>query len=337
MNKIKVNMGGRVDYIDTAKGLCMMFVVFVHIHFYFGNDYYGQTCLKSFYLPLFFLLSGLFFKSYGSFPNFLVRKTNTILIPFLFFFYTTSVLLTWGISLLRGNNIDWTLLWAYVTPEHYPNLPLWFLICLFVQSIGFYLIFHLCKDGNKRGVMAIVIFVIGGLGISLRKIGVNLPVQIDSAMSSLPFFFFGWLMSQYKLLTIIEERKQRLRIVFIVLFYLISWLTCGEINYQKNAFDLNPFFVYLSGTSGAISVILLSKVLCKISFIKFIGRYSLMVLCTHQIVLQGVLPMVRKFSLGNWLSMFLTLLIVLVSYVIIVPILKKMFPYFVGQKSLFKI
>lgn len=31
-----------------------------------------------------------------------------------------------------------------------------------------------------------------------------------------------------------------------------------------------------------------------------------------------------------WLSMFLTLLIVLVSYVIIVPILKKMFPYFVG-------
>lgn len=62
-----------------------------------------------------------------------------------------------------------------------------------------------------------------------------------------------------------------------------------------------------------------------------------MVLCTHQIVLQSVLLMVRKIGLGNWLSMFLTLLIVLVSYVIIVPILKEMFPYFVGQKSLFKI
>ena len=124
MNQVMHNMGGRIDYIDTAKGLCMIFVVFVHIHFYFQNDYFGQICLKSFYLPLFFLLSGLFFKTYGGFKSFLIRKLNTIVVPFLFFFYATSVVLTWILGLLKGKQIDWTLLWAFITPEHYPNLPL---------------------------------------------------------------------------------------------------------------------------------------------------------------------------------------------------------------------
>lgn len=40
--------------------------------------------LRGMRMPLYFILSGLFFKDYGGFLNLLVKKANKILIPFLF-------------------------------------------------------------------------------------------------------------------------------------------------------------------------------------------------------------------------------------------------------------
>ena len=39
-----------------------------------------------FRMPLYFILSGLFFKDYGGFKYFMVKKTNKLAIPWLFFF-----------------------------------------------------------------------------------------------------------------------------------------------------------------------------------------------------------------------------------------------------------
>ena len=312
----------------------MIFVVFVHIHFYFDCDYFGETCLKSFYLPLFFMLSGLFFKSYSGTREFIIRKVNSILVPFVFFYVITSVLLTWCLSFIRGKNIDWSLLWAFVVPEHYPNLPIWFLICLFIQCILFYLLYRLYV--NKVYVMALLVFLFGILGIYCRKIGLDLPMQIDSAMSAMPFFFIGWCISKYGLLKKLDVSNCRL-VLWAISFIALAYLFCADVNYQKNMFCSNFFCVYLSGIFGCFFVICFSKLIRKIRFIRYIGNNSLIVLCTHQLVLQVTLPIVKRMELGNWMTIFLTLVIVLSCYIIIVPIMKQFLPIFIGQKKLFKI
>lgn len=64
----------RIPFIDTAKGLCIMLVVLYHINTYYNIP--EIDIVASFHMPLFFLLSGCFYKSYGSFRLFCIKKTN---------------------------------------------------------------------------------------------------------------------------------------------------------------------------------------------------------------------------------------------------------------------
>ena len=74
----------RIDFIDLAKGFCIVLVVFTHVNSYFNLSYPLQETLSIFRMPLYFFLSGLFFKNYEGFCGFVKRKVNKLLIPFLF-------------------------------------------------------------------------------------------------------------------------------------------------------------------------------------------------------------------------------------------------------------
>lgn len=80
-------MQQRIEFIDLAKGICIILVVLLHI-----VPSANIPELRFIRIPLYFILSGLFFKDYGSFRNFLKKKVNNILIPFLFF-YVVSYLI----------------------------------------------------------------------------------------------------------------------------------------------------------------------------------------------------------------------------------------------------
>lgn len=83
----------RIAYVDLAKGVGIFLVVFIHGDDWFGLEYQAKYAISIFLQALFFFLSGMFFKSYGSFGEFLKRKCNSLLIPFLAFYLLTSCLL----------------------------------------------------------------------------------------------------------------------------------------------------------------------------------------------------------------------------------------------------
>ena len=91
-------LGRRIDFIDLTKGLCIMLVVMMHVGGAFDGLADGPV-LSSFTMPLYFFVSGLFFKSYEGFAGFLLRKVDKLLVPFLVF-YLGSFLLMYGISKL---------------------------------------------------------------------------------------------------------------------------------------------------------------------------------------------------------------------------------------------
>ena len=76
---------GRIDFIDLAKGFCIIMVVYYHVYTKVYPPSPIDGAISIFRMPLYFFLSGLFFKTYEGFCGFLKRKINKLLIPFLFF------------------------------------------------------------------------------------------------------------------------------------------------------------------------------------------------------------------------------------------------------------
>jgi fucose 4-O-acetylase-like acetyltransferase len=58
----------RIEWIDLAKGICIFLVVANHIF------YYNCVFLEQLRMPLYFILSGLFFKDYGGFCEFMLKN-----------------------------------------------------------------------------------------------------------------------------------------------------------------------------------------------------------------------------------------------------------------------
>lgn len=75
----------RIQFIDLAKGICITLVVLHHCHI-------ETPYLVYIRMPLYFILSGLFFKTYDGLADFTKRKINKILIPFLFFYSISFIL-----------------------------------------------------------------------------------------------------------------------------------------------------------------------------------------------------------------------------------------------------
>lgn len=66
----------RIKFIDLAKGFCIILVVLNHICVLTGFKTVIDVQLASFRMPLYYILSGLFFKEYNGFFDFIIRKTN---------------------------------------------------------------------------------------------------------------------------------------------------------------------------------------------------------------------------------------------------------------------
>ena len=78
-------MPQRIEFIDLAKGFCISLVVLWHV---LGLALSSDAIMIMFFfrMPLYFILSGLFFKTYDGLFPFIKKKTNKLLIPFLFIF-----------------------------------------------------------------------------------------------------------------------------------------------------------------------------------------------------------------------------------------------------------
>jgi len=72
----------RVEYIDIAKGIGNIFVVMGHNDFALISPF-AHKLIYSFHMPMFFFMSGMFFKPDTPFWTFLWNRYNRVLKPFL--------------------------------------------------------------------------------------------------------------------------------------------------------------------------------------------------------------------------------------------------------------
>lgn len=327
----------RIQWIDLAKGFCILLVVLQHASELTEVDYPLSVQAFGFRMPLYFILSGLFFKQYEGFAGFLKRKTNKLLIPFVFFFIVTSVIPYWVLDRMQH--------WPYVFKFFYReervmfNGPIWFLLCLFEVNILFYFVQWLSGRISAKHKVPIVLalsLVIGFTGLMLGVYSVNLHLYFDTMLSVLPFFAFGWwLLRHSNVLTSPVNYKRDIPVAIgcalVLLFFAtpVKWL----VN-RVTVYDLPV--VYLCGIAGTMMVLLVSKMIGRLPLISYWGRYSIMVLCSHNLVLYVMCPLLKRYLSGGAL-LFVSFAVAMLACHLLIPLMRRFLPHVTAQKDLIKV
>lgn len=195
----------RIDYVDIAKGIGIVLVVMGHNDFALISPF-AHKLIYSFHMPMFFFMSGMFFKPDIPFLVFARRRFDRVLRPFLF---TVLLIYFMSISFSKVSIIVATrrLLKAMYANGHYLDwVQLWFLPHLFVASLFAYFFIHVIRWTplhQLRWAILAAIYVLGVLGIALfwpfefNLLGKDftvygLPFSLDIVFVSGFFFILGY-------------------------------------------------------------------------------------------------------------------------------------------------
>ena len=335
-------MATRVDFIDLAKGFCIILVVLSHVCG--STAWYFLDVMNIFRMPLYFVLSGLFFKSYGSFFVFVKKKTNKLLIPFLSV-YLFVVLPSSFLIYHRYGSVDNIYDFFFA---HFGRLYLgidgaaWFLLCLFFMNLIFYLIYLIAK--GKMFPMFLMTIACGLTGYLLDCQHIYIALWIDSALTAMPFFMLGYFIrSKTDLLNeTLSKKHLQLSVLSLLMLLFAVWLDeiqgVHEIYYGSNEYEVNAFSLYAGGAFGMLFVLLISKRVNSLPVVSYVGRYSIVVLLTHLLYLflfRNILYQLGIQQENVWLNLLLSGIIILLE----IPTISfciKILPYCFAQKDLWK-
>lgn len=333
----------RIEWVDTAKGICILLVVLHHIsQYYDGFQYPFSKDFMTFRMPLYFILSGLFFKKYSGILFFLRKKINKLIIPYTFWFLIFGVFLPFVLweyfEIKMWFYSSYGLLAIkYIFSEHIlANPSIWFLVCLFNVNIIFYLICMTCR--NCKNVI-ITSIAIGYVGVIMGYFKLDLPYYIDSALSAIPFFCFGWILrNQTNFLY--RKDKKKLEILYIILIiiygFILHFCNKGVCGFISNVFGgpVSWILLYPYGIIGTVSVLYISKIIGYVPVLSYLGRYSIIILCTHVCLIQIADYVACHFIVDKCNIVIGNFILTIILGLVMIPVCRYMLPYFTAQKEL---
>ena len=296
----------RLDYIDIAKGLGILTVVWGHIM----TSGVTHEVIYAFHMPLFFFLSGMLFRSekYSSFRSFFLRRGKRLLIPYVI--YSVATWTFWVVFRYfyyhTAKNLARPLLQTLLAQgsggflDH--NSALWFIPCLFLVEMLYYFI---SKAGLTWSI--IICFSLAALSFVLGdRLGdvywYSLPWNADVALIALPFYAAGNVLTgrvgHSRFIASVSARKWQSALLWLVVTVPFCWAAmvfprcsmgssyypCGAWVFMSRAFFGVAWFMLLS---LFLSVIPKRNPVTTIA--KRCGIKSLDIMCLH-------LPLIMVFS-----------------------------------------
>ncbi len=262
----------RYEYIDLMKGFCILLVVMNHCDIPIIQN---SNILTTFRMPLYFIISGLFFKRYSNIIEFGIKKTNSLVVPYIVTFILYNLTLYFVSSYLD-------------TPFVFKKYPrsIWFLASLFEVSCIYYLI-SLARNIYTQSIISLSISLIG---FYLFKNGIELPYYtyyISASISAVIFYHYGTVL---KTIEVLKPSKQIYNWVglvsFILLFIFIDYNFYVErLKLRFNVYPGSFILTQILALGGTLIVFFLSRILKHLPVISYLGRYSIIVLCFHIIYL----------------------------------------------------
>lgn len=288
----------RYEYLDIAKGLGILAVVWAHI-LVVG---WSHRFIYAFHMPLFFFISGYLFNSakYPSFKAFISKRFKRLFIPYVIYSVVTWAI--WAVfRYLSGADVEsyWMpLLQTFIAQGSgaffVHNSPLWFIPCLFAVEIMY---FFICKAGEIKGLL--ICFLIAFCGVLLaHQYGSAylqiMPWNLDAAFYALPFYGLAHVIhkhiSHQQVMESVESHRPLSLGIILLLFSAVWYLAMnfGECSMGSSGYNCNEGIFFLRAFIGCFAVVILSAFISTIKSISLFrktmtwcGTNSLDIMCTH--------------------------------------------------------
>lgn len=296
----------RIKFLDIAKGVGIILVVLNHSGIGLGKWIGG--CTSSCYMALFFIIAGYLNKnldiSKKSFLKRVKKRAKRICYPY--FVYNICLLFLYlpiaigGGGALPADFIGTQIIGIFYSRKcfYYPfgipgnvsimslgNGPLWFLTCMFISNILFYVIILYKKRYTEITIFTIIVTYL------FSKLPVLLPWSLDTAAAGAFFMFVG---SQLKFnldgKNIIDYKKVLVILAFILCCRYNPGINMSVREYGPHGFISILLFLYcgIVGSWLIIQFCIIIESFQLSMILETVGKNSIPILALHMIILNYI-------------------------------------------------
>lgn len=287
----------RIEYFDIARGIGIILVIIMHTQ-YISDGVRGY--ITNFDMPLFFVVSGMLIyikkESERDIKELFKKKLKTFLVPYAWF--SVLLLIIHAVNIYLGYFSKEEFIRSLIrTVILYGDSILWFLPTLLLGEMLAIFLLNRFKEIKTLIVLLVATVVIviaeyfmrrtipfGTLNLFFLSLIDFLEVPFRGITAGL-FVCFGYFFSSKKgALLQADTSKRRIinllvAFVFLILLIPISLLN-GPADFHRLVFN-NPILYFACAILGSLGVIFLSSGIKSLFPLAFIGKNSLIIMCTH--------------------------------------------------------
>jgi fucose 4-O-acetylase-like acetyltransferase len=303
----------RLHYLDIAKGILILLVVIHHLpHVMFhinpnAPEAYLQLqssdiIYKPFFMPAFFVITGMCLKLNISFKDYLIKNAKSILLPA----FCLGFLSNWISLFAKGETHILEYCKLGFSTFLYDGGKYWFLSALFISKLIYYWANRL---NLNRKLYPILMLLLLFIGVLLNHFFADkLPWHFAHALALTPFLYIGYLLKKH--LSEIDKFLYA-SIPFYIIILAIALFSDRQIPYITAGFNLNlmsiPPFLLLA-IIGSIAVLQISKIISQSPILEFFGRNSLVIYGLHVDIFSAIFySFISYFAFFNpWVGIFVS-------------------------------
>lgn len=330
----------RIEWIDTAKGICILLVILAHTTQHIYSNYpHVSDMLSATRMPLYYTIAG-FFVSVRNKKEFIVKKINRLRVPYCFFILLGNIF-----GYFDSNKCN--IAYKYFSPLYFAlsedkdfkfhNIPIWFLVALFNVYMMFMIIDIIAKKMNTNRILVKILAgcFLGFCGFLCHRTGIDIRCFIDSSLTAMPFFMFGHLMMTETNLFRTHDTQWKELFAAVCLILTAIIFAQGNISYHMNNMCTSFARIYAIGFLGVTGILFLSKAIGYTPIVNNIGQYSIVFLGTHALFSRHVRWIVEIFlCINNKIIEDLTIYaIVIILSSTTCYIMLRTVPYLIAQKD----
>lgn len=342
-----------IEWINILRGFAIVLIVLGHAIGYSKKLNVLTIYLSSFYVPLFFFISGYLHNEdkQENLITYCKRKAKKILIPYFvfatvslipYYLFASSVQVNLSSTKSLSSNILESILGIIYGSGHGENLsqntPLWFLPCFFIVTIISKIvsdIFKKNKNKLKNTYISLFFLIIGF--IIYKYFNYQFPFNIETALVMLYFYYLGTSIKNLKL-----QSTKKIFILGTILTIVGFYLTLGtsKISCRYNDYQGNYLLFIITASFTCVGYTFLFSLIKKCNVLSYLGKRTIPILVVHKmplVVFQTYFGIISYYlKNGNTIlqlicSIFITVLAIICS-LIAFYIINYFFPIFYGNE-----
>ena len=328
----------RIGWIDYGKVIGIYLVVLAHTSLFIPL----KDGIYTFLMPVFFFISGYLF-SFSRNPvykDFIKKRFRQLIIPYIWIniiTYLFWLVLGRHFGDDAGTNIPWyeplinALLGNGGKLIH--DIPIWFLVCLFVIENLFYLVF---KRVKRFWIGLIAFIILAYLNYTFNPY--TLPFSFNTAIVAMIFYTFVYMMKEKEFF----RKSNALYLIVALGVVVVVSIMNGRVAMYKNFYN-NYFLFLLGGMAGIVFIVntclYLSSWFGDTNWIKYLAKNTIIISGFHLMTFSFI-KAVMVYILCIPLTVLeekigVNILFSIISMILCLPLIffiNKYCPFIVGRK-----